>query len=99
MGDPFFDLGNFAAHLSLSDDQETVLLDAYLGQAPAPELARLKLMKILSDLREAMWAMVQVTISTLDYDFVAYGQKHFDRCAAQLEDSRLPRWLADARTT
>jgi len=100
MGDPFFDLGNFAAHLSLSDDQEAVLLDAYLGQAPAPELARLKLMKILSDLREAMWAMVQVTISTLDYDFVAYGQKHFDRYAAQLEDSRLPRWLADvARTT
>src|SRR2546427_2321421 len=100
MGDPFFDLGNFAAHLTLNDDRETVLLDAYLGRAAEPELARLKLMKILSDLREAMWAMVQVTISTLDYDFVAYGQKHFDRYAAQLEDSRLPRWLADvARTT
>jgi len=95
MGDPFFDLGNFAAHLSLSDAQETILLKAYLGQAPAPDRARLKLMKILSDLREAMWAMVQVTISTLDYDFVAYGQKHFDRYAAQLEDPRLPRWLAD----
>src|SRR2546425_298338 len=78
MGDPFFDLGNFAAHLSLSDDQETMLLDAYLGQAPAPELARLKLMKILSDLRGAMWAMVQVTISTLNYDFVAYGQRDVD---------------------
>jgi len=95
MGDPFFDLGNFAAHLSLSDAQETMLLEAYQGQAPAPDLARLKLMKILSDLREAMWAMVQVTVSTLDYDFVAYGQKHFDRYATQLVDPRLPRWLAD----
>jgi hypothetical protein len=51
-------------------------------------------MKIASDLREALWAMVQVTISTLDYDFAGYGQRHFDRCAAQLEDPRLAEWLA-----
>lgn len=96
MGDPFFDLGNFAAHQGLSDIQETVLLEAYLGQAAAPDMARLKLMKILSDLREAMWAMVQVTISTLDYDFVAYGQKHFDRYVRQLQDPRVASWLTDA---
>ncbi len=96
MGDPVFDLGNFAAHQGLSDTQETTLLEAYLGQAAAPDLARLKLMKIVSDLREAMWAMVQVTISTLDYDFVAYGQKHFDRYLRQLQDPRLPNWLTDA---
>jgi thiamine kinase-like enzyme len=97
MGDPFFDLGNFAAHQGLSDTQEAGLLDAYRGQVRASDLARLKLMKILSDLREALWAMVQVTISTLAYDFVAYGQKHFDRCARQLEDPRLSGWLTDAR--
>ncbi len=96
MGDPFFDLGNFAAHHGLSDRQETMLLEAYLGQATAQDLARLKLMKILSDLREAMWAMVQVTVSTLHYDFVAYGQKHFARYIKQLQDPRLPGWLTDA---
>jgi thiamine kinase-like enzyme len=98
MGDPFFDLGNFAVHHQLTDAQEQMLLGAYLGAVPPPATARLKLMKIISDLREAMWAMVQVTISTLDYDFVAYGQKHFDRYVAQLEDPRLPSWLADARS-
>lgn len=36
-------------------------------------------MKILSDLREAMWAMVQVLISNLNYDFVGYGQRQFER--------------------
>ena len=72
------------------------MLEAYFGQARTPDLARLKLMKMLSDLREAMWGMVQVTISALDYDFVAYGRKHFDRYAQQLEDPRLSRWLADA---
>ena len=96
MGDPFFDLGNFAVHHGFSDTQEAMLLEAYLGQATAPDLARLKLMKIVSDLREAMWAMVQVTISSLDYDFVQYGQKHFDRYVAQLQDPRLPAWLTDA---
>jgi hypothetical protein len=73
-----------------------MFLEAYLGQATAPDVARLKLMKIASDLREAMWGMVQVTISSLDYDFVQYGQKHFDRYITQLQDPRLPVWLTDA---
>ncbi len=96
MGDPFFDLGNFAVHHGFSDAQETWLLEAYAGRATAADRARLKLMKILSDLREAMWAMVQVAISTLDYDFVAYGRKHFERYAGQLHDPRLAAWLAEA---
>jgi thiamine kinase-like enzyme len=96
MGDPFFDLGNFAVHLQLDDGEEDALLQAYLGRVTPVALARLKLMKIISDLREGMWAMVQVTISTLDYDFVAYGRKHFDRYTAQLQDTRLPRWLEAA---
>ena len=108
MGDLFFDLGNFAAHQKLSDSLERTLLDAYFGDvsgggnvranadAPAGAVARLKLMRIISDLREAMWAMVQVAISDLDYDFRAYARKHFDRYTAALEDPRLPAWLAEA---
>jgi thiamine kinase-like enzyme len=96
MGDPFFDLGNFAVHHDLSDAQEAMLLEAYLGQASAPDVARLKLMKAISDLREAMWAMVQVTISSLDYDFVHYGKKHFTRYVTQMQDPRFPAWLTDA---
>lgn len=96
MGDVFFDLGNFAVHHQLSDVEEETLLRAYFGRATHDATARLKLMKIISDLREAMWAMVQVTISTLDYDFAAYGQKHFDRYTAQLQDPRVPAWLVEA---
>ncbi len=93
MGDPFFDLGNFAVHHQLTDDAEHALLDAYCGRATPGAVARLKLMRIISDLREAMWAMVQVTISDLDYDFIAYGRTHFDRYTAQLSDPRVPQWL------
>ncbi|MGH9509942.1 MAG: hypothetical protein ACRD2M_08395, partial [Terriglobales bacterium] len=71
-------------------------LRAYFGRVTSAAVGRLKLMKIISDLREAMWAMVQVTISTLDYDFAAYGQKHFGRYVRQLQDPRVPGWLTDA---
>jgi thiamine kinase-like enzyme len=96
MGDLFFDLGNLAAHHELSQAEEGTLLGAYFGRVTAGEAARLRLMRIVSDLREAMWAMVQVAVSTLDYDFAAYGRKHFQRYAAHLEDPRFPTWLAQA---
>jgi thiamine kinase-like enzyme len=96
MGDIYFDLGNFAVHLQLTDAEEELLLGAYFGRVSSAAVARMKLMKIISDLREAMWAMVQITISTLDYDFVAYGEKHFARYTAQLGDPRLQAWLRDA---
>jgi thiamine kinase-like enzyme len=97
MGDLFFDLGNFAVHHLLTDEEEAVLLHAYFGHVTPTAVARLKLMKIISDLREAMWAMVQVTVSHLDYDFVGYGRKHFDRYEAQVRDPRVPAWLAESR--
>jgi thiamine kinase-like enzyme len=96
MGDVFFDLGNFAAHHELPEPLERALLAAYFGAVGSGAMARLQLMRIVSDMREAMWAMVQVAISALDYDFRAYGRKHFDRCLAALCDPRLPAWLAEA---
>jgi thiamine kinase-like enzyme len=96
MGDVFFDLGNFAAHLQLSDAAEEMLLHAYFDVVTPRAVARVKLMKIVSDLREATWAMVQATTSALDYDFSGYGRTHFDRCAAGLGDPRMPAWLHDA---
>lgn len=96
MGDNFFDLGNFAAHLQLSDAAEDTFLAAYFGTVTPHAVARVKLMKIVSDLREALWAMVQVTTSALDYDFAGYGRTHFDRCAQGLLDPRVPEWIRGA---
>src|SRR5207247_9909827 len=31
MGDPYFDLGNFAVHQGLDDNQEMIMLEAYFG--------------------------------------------------------------------
>jgi thiamine kinase-like enzyme len=84
MGDPYFDLGNFSINHELDGDADAVLLGAYLGLregvAPPRSLAaRLTLMRVVSDFREAMWGVLQQGISTLDVDFVAYAAEHFDR--------------------
>src|SRR5438132_535591 len=45
MGDPFFDLGNFAVNHELDPAGERALLQAYTGEARESDLARLRLMR------------------------------------------------------
>ena len=56
-------------------------------------MAQLHLLRVLSDLREAMWSYVQVGISTLDVDFHAYGLKHLDRFLLNAKSDSLKTWL------
>jgi thiamine kinase-like enzyme len=79
MGDPFFDLGNFSINHELDPDADAALLEAYAGEVRPAELARITVMRVVSDFREAMWGVLQQGISTLDVDFVAYAAEHFDR--------------------
>ena len=79
MGDPSFDLGNFSVNHDLTPDEDAILLEAYEGEVRAPRAARLALMRIVSDFREAMWGVLQQGISSLDVDFVAYADEHFER--------------------
>lgn len=95
MGDRFFDLANFSVNHSFSDEQDGLLLEAYFGEATPARLARLKLMKIMSDFREAMWGMVQIGISQLDFDFRDYADKHFKRMTQNFQDPRCGQWLEE----
>jgi thiamine kinase-like enzyme len=79
MGDPFFDLANFAVNHGLDEAGERALLEAYLGEAEDDALALLEDMRFMSDFREAMWGVVQQGISELDFDFAAYADEHFAR--------------------
>jgi thiamine kinase-like enzyme len=75
MGDPCFDLGNFAVNHDLDAAGERLLLEHYGGS----DHEALILMRFMSDFREAMWGVVQQAISTLEFDFGAYGDEHFER--------------------
>jgi thiamine kinase-like enzyme len=97
MGDPFFDLGNFAVNNELGDADEERLLAAYFGEEATPRRrAALKLFRFMSDFREAMWGVVQTRVSELDFDFGAYADKHFKRLAETSEDERFRGWLKEA---
>jgi thiamine kinase-like enzyme len=81
MGDAFFDLANLAANHELGEDEERELLAAYRGELRPDDLDSLRLMRYMSDFREAMWGVVQQGISELDFDFAGYVADHFDRLA------------------
>ena len=97
MGDPFFDLGNFSINHELTPDEDAALLSAY-DQTDAPDparLARVALMRVVSDFREAMWGVLQQAISTLDVDFVEYADGHFERLLRHAAEPRFERALAE----
>lgn len=93
MGDIFFDLGNFAVQHEFNDEQDEILLKAYFGNPTDSQRAHQKLMKIMSDLREAMWAQVQRGVSQLDFDYEGYGKKYFERFESSTSGSEYVNWL------
>jgi thiamine kinase-like enzyme len=88
MGDPFFDLGNFSINHELTEEQDRILLHAYDGGVRPARLARITLMRVVSDFREAMWGVLQQGVSSLDVDFVGYASSRFDRLIANAADTR-----------
>jgi thiamine kinase-like enzyme len=79
MGDRFFDLANFSINHEFGEKENEMFLNAYFGELRADDLSSLRLMRFMSDFREAMWGVVQQGISALDFDFVAYADEHFER--------------------
>ena len=95
MGDPFFDLGNFSINHELTPDEDKILLAAYDGEVRVERLARLVLMRVVSDFREAMWGVLQQGVSTLEIDFVSYAQAGFDRLLANAATPRFASALGE----
>lgn len=96
MGDPYFDLANFAINHELDAVGRALLLAAYLGEASDEGIAALELMRFMSDFREAMWAVVQGVVSDLDFDFAAYASRHFKRMEQTAQDPRFQAALREA---
>jgi thiamine kinase-like enzyme len=86
MGDPFFDLANFAVNHELDREQRRTLLAAYAGTVLDEEVRALELMRFMSDFREAMWGVLQAAVSTLEFDFGAYAREHFERLERTAEE-------------
>ena len=98
MGDRFFDLGNLAVNNDFAAEDEERLIAAYFGELSARRLAALRLMRVMSDFREAMWGAVQDVVSELEFDYRAYRDEHFERLLVAIGAPEFERSLADAAT-
>src|SRR5205823_10071885 len=59
MGDRFFDLANFSVNHEFEVEDDRRLLATYFGEARDADLASLRMMRFMSDFREAMWGVLQ----------------------------------------
>jgi thiamine kinase-like enzyme len=96
MGDVFFDLGNLSINNGLELEAQELLLRLYFRDVRDGYRARHGLMRIMSDFREAMWGVVQQALSTLDFDYVDYADRHFARLLSSADDPRVADWLEAA---
>ena len=93
MGDRFFDLANLSVNHDFSLDDDRLLVAAYFGVERPADLAALRLMRLMPDFREAMWGVLQSGISTLDFDFRGYADKHFKRLLLAAADPDFEHYL------
>jgi len=93
MGDRFFDLANLSVNHDFGLDEDRLLLAAYFGVERPADLAALRLMRVMSDFREAMWGVLQSGISELDFDFHEYASKHFARLLKSAGAPEFDRYL------
>jgi thiamine kinase-like enzyme len=98
MGDPFFDLGNFAINQDLNHQQCELLLHHYFGEIRASDVAHLHLMMLSSDLRESFWGFLQQGISELDFDYREYAHHHLQRFLQNVAASSFEQWLQEVQT-
>jgi len=94
MGDRFFDLANFSVNHEFDVDDDRRLLASYFGEQRDVDLASVRLMRFMSDFREAMWGVLQSGISDLDFDFRGYALKHFARMEGTASDPEFDRYLS-----
>ncbi len=94
MGDHFFDLANFSVNHELGESEERLLLESYFGEVRAVDAVHLRLMRFMSDFREAMWGVLQQGISELEFDFADYAARHFERLRSTAESKAFREALA-----
>lgn len=97
MSDPFFDLANVSVNNGFPADSEIALLRYYVGVVSEPVVSTLHLMKIVSELREAMWGVVQMAISSLGVDFTTYARERGEHAIELARHSDIDQHLDLAR--
>ncbi len=94
--DPCYDLGMIAGEASLDDDRAAMLCEAYFGVADPAMLARMRLHSTIAHIGWAVWASIQLRVSTRDIDFARIVKTYWDQARAMLDSEEFPRLMYTA---
>ena len=84
-GDPGFELGNIWSESNLSLDQLEALVTHYHGRPVPDQVARARLLGLMSKYGWTLWASIQDAVSDIDFDFWTWGMEKFDRAIEEFD--------------
>jgi Predicted choline kinase involved in LPS biosynthesis len=96
MTDPYFDLGDFVMEHPFSREEERLIIATYCGEMDEGRFGRMMLYKIVSALWWAVWAMIQHTVSKIEFDYMEWGMERVARAQRGVDDPDFGTWLANA---
>jgi thiamine kinase-like enzyme len=95
--DACFELGNVWSESNLSLEQLDQLIAAYYGRPLRNKVARARLWGLMSKYGWTLWASIQDGVSTIDFDFWAWGMEKYERAVAEFDGPDFERLLADVQ--
>lgn len=96
MTDPYFDLGDFVMEHPFTREEERLVIATYCGALDEGRFGRMMLYKIVSAVWWGVWAMIQNTVSKIDFDYMEWGMERVARAERGVSDPDYPKWLAEA---
>ena len=93
--DPYFELGNLWSECHLSPNSSRNWSWPTTGHVVASHLARARLWALMSQYGWTLWASIQDSTSTIDFDFWSWGMEKYERAEATFGHRDLEHLLAD----
>ena len=95
MTDPYFDLGDFVMEHPFTREEERLIISTYCGEMDERLFGRMMLYKIVTGVWWAVWAMIQHTVSQIDFDYMEWGlERGVTRGRRGVNDPDYQQWLA-----
>jgi thiamine kinase-like enzyme len=84
MNEASFEMGNLASESALSEEDLTILCEAYWQQHLPVKVARALAWSMIARFGWVMWASIQSVVSTIDFDFKTWGLKKWNTVLPEL---------------
>ncbi len=84
MNEASFELGNVASESGLDPAATELLVASYWGRPSAAKLARARAWSLLARYGWTLWASIQASVSSIDFDFWSWGMLKYDSARVEL---------------